>query len=585
MAIGNKWPELFNINDTISSSADYLPLANTRKLNVYGVKTIQPGIDPDVNVSEATAKNVDLFTFPNGVKLRLKLWAGYVTIHNKAIQGVAGKSVLVKTNATEYTTQSWSIAPAVAVSGDDELVMSIAAANSFGIKVLVINDFTSAGPVVEGISECQNLFIKAFIPCMSNKNPATIRSFSNVYDGNILTINEPTGSTPVDESWLYYPEMGDSITGGDFTLLSYGNLTSFAADLSQGGPAINPEDIGEVVNPQPIPPQDDDPSGPGGGDGNYDPTSDPIDFPGLPTGGSLSSGAVKAFVVSNAIMTAVFNKLWSTAVFDIDTFQKLVEAPLDSLIELVCVPVTPTTSGTGSIKLGNFDTEQAAPVVSDQYITIDCGSKKINRFWGSALDYEPYTRIEVFLPFIGIRELHTDDIMNTTIQIKYNIDIFTGDLTAQIKCGQSVLYKFNGNCKATVPVTARVNEMMQNMVNGFGGVASTGLMGGVPAMGVAAISAAINVAFSKTRVTRTGDISGVVGILDDFVPYLIIHRPVQSLAAGFKNQKGYPSNISAVLSSCSGYTEIEYIHLTGISGATDTELAEIEQLLKSGVII
>ena len=34
-----------------------------------------------------------------------------------------------------------------------------------------------------------------------------------------------------------------------------------------------------------------------------------------------------------------------------------------------------------------------------------------------------------------------------------------------------------------------------------------------------------------------------------------------------------------------GYTEVEYIHLIGISGATDTELNDIERLLKEGVII
>ena len=73
--------------------------------------------------------------------------------------------------------------------------------------------------------------------------------------------------------------------------------------------------------------------------------------------------------------------------------------------------------------------------------------------------------------------------------------------------------------------------------------------------------------------------------MDDFVPYLIIHRPIQSLAKTYAQNKGYTSNISATLSSLTGYTEVEYIHLTGINGATDSELNEIERLLKDGVII
>ena len=103
--------------------------------------------------------------------------------------------------------------------------------------------------------------------------------------------------------------------------------------------------------------------------------------------------------------------------------------------------------------------------------------------------------------------------------------------------------------------------------------------------GAAAISTAVNVAMAKTHVSRSGSMNGSVGLLDDFTPYLILHRPKQSLAADFKSFKGYPSNITAILSSLSGYTEVEYIHLTGINGATDTELTEIENLLKNGVII
>lgn len=341
--------------------------------------------------------------------------------------------------------------------------------------------------------------------------------------------------------------------------------------------------ISEAPDPDdPHPPQDEHPSGPGGGDGEYDPTSDPIDFPSLPTGGALHSGAIKAFVVSSSIMAAVFNELWNTSIFDIANWQKLLEAPLDSLIELSCLPVVPSTGNSENIALGNFDTNQPAPVVTNQYVTIDCGTKQVKKYWGSALDYQPYTNVEIYLPFIGIRELKADDVVGSTVHVKYNIDILTGELTAQIKCGQSVLYKYNGNCKATVPVSSRVMDALRSFVQGTMGIALAGTPTGVA---TATIAAAVNVAMSKTHVQRSGNISGAVGLLDDFVPYLIIHRPIQSLAKNFNVQKGYPSNITAQLSSLKGYTEVEYVHLTGISGATDTELEEIERLLKEGVII
>ena len=105
------------------------------------------------------------------------------------------------------------------------------------------------------------------------------------------------------------------------------------------------------------------------------------------------------------------------------------------------------------------------------------------------------------------------------------------------------------------------------------------------AVGGAATSA-INVAtHSQSDVQRSGAIVSNTGVLGEFTPYIVIHRPKQSLAQNFKGFKGYQSNITSLLGNCAGYTEIEYIHLTGISGATDTELEEIESLLKEGVII
>lgn len=46
---------------------------------------------------------------------------------------------------------------------------------------------------------------------------------------------------------------------------------------------------------------------------------------------------------------------------------------------------------------------------------------------------------------------------------------------------------------------------------------------------------------------------------------------------------GYPSYITAKLGDLEGYTEIDSIHLENI-GATESELSEIESILKGGVI-
>lgn len=519
-----------------------------------------------VHISEATALVKELLQFSNNCVLNAYCWVsnGYVRCKLKSVNKTAGTVI------TNFDP-----------SGDGDMHIStqggwldvtVSLANTYGAVFYINTDYFDANQLPYPGMDAQKVDVVLRFACSTGD---VLNNLTQYASGELRYTNmsyfdpsDPRYQTCLDYATGYGVVCGRTLT---FT-----NIDDFLTNFNGGGD--NPYETGDPD----APPQENDPSGPGGGEGEYDPSSDPIDFPSLPTGGPLSSGAIKAFLVSAPIMTQVFTKLWNTSIFDIANWQKLLEAPLDSLVELECIPVTPTAGTAASIKLGNFDTETTAPVITNQYITIDCGSIQVKRFWGSALDYEPYTKSEIFLPFIGVKQIHTDDIMNSTVHVKYNIDILTGNLTAQIKCGQSVLYKFEGNCKSTVPVSARVMDALHNFIVGNMGIALASTPAGVA---TATITAAVNVAMSKTKVTRSGNISGVTGILDDFVPYLIIHRPVQSLPQNFKAQKGYPSNITALLSNLTGYTEVEYVHLTGITGATDTELQEIEDLLKRGVII
>ena len=342
-------------------------------------------------------------------------------------------------------------------------------------------------------------------------------------------------------------------------------------------------------------PQDYDPSRPGGGDGNYSDHSDPIDFPDMPTGGALGCGAIKAFHVSTQNITDLFHKLWDKTLFDIDQWQKLVSSPIDCIVSLHALPVVPS-GGTNldQIHLGSFATGINAPVIQSQYLTIDCGHVDLIKFFGSAMDFSPYTQVQIALPGAGIYSLQTEDVQGSRIHVKYFMDVLTGDVLIHVKCGQSVLYKFTGNMKMQIPVSARENTALGSAISGVAGVIGGAVQGAIAGGGAGAIiggvagggiSTAASVATRKEHVSRSGDMSGSISLMDHFVPYLIIHRPQQSLAPNYNKFKGYPANLTMTLGACSGYTEVAHIHLTGISGATDTELNEIEQMLKAGVII
>lgn len=329
----------------------------------------------------------------------------------------------------------------------------------------------------------------------------------------------------------------------------------------------------------------DDTSTTGGGHGSYDNTSDPIDFPGLPTNGALTSGAIRAHRVSEQTLLSIMTDLWDTSLFDLSTWQKAITDPMNAIVSLHALPFSPDVAvDTENIFIGNMDMHVTAPKVTSQYKEISFTAVNVDEYWGSAMDFSPYVKVELFLPFIKIVSLAPEDVIGNTIEVKYHIDVLTGDCIAFIKCGSSVLYRFNGNCKMQIPLTVQSNsaaaDIHQRTPELVGKVATGGVMGAVDA----SITAASSVAASKISTQRSGDISGSISLMDDFVPYLIIHRPKQSLAKDYNKFKGYPSNITRQLSTLKGYTEVEHVNLS-VPGATDAELDEIKNLLQSGVII
>lgn len=319
----------------------------------------------------------------------------------------------------------------------------------------------------------------------------------------------------------------------------------------------------------------------GGGTGSFDNTSDEIDFPSVPILSAVSAGFITMYAPTISQLNSLASYMWSDS-FDIDTFKKLFADPMGAIIGVSIVPVSVPVSGSQEVKIGFVGTGVTMNIASSQYVTLDCGILTPKEFWGSALDYSPYTKFSIYLPYIGTRELNADDIMGKTLHVKYVIDVLSGSCTAMIKCGASVLYQFSGACATAIPVTGQnwtqlITSCIQLAGAGVAVAASGGSAAGLLPSTASAVLA------MKPNIQHTGAVSGSAGMLGVQRPYLIWELPRQSLPENYNKFVGYPSNISALLSSVRGFTQIEKIHLENID-ATSDELQEIDSLLKEGVI-
>ena len=330
-----------------------------------------------------------------------------------------------------------------------------------------------------------------------------------------------------------------------------------------------------------------------GGGGDFDDENIAVDIPDLPTVNFSDLGMITLFSPTVAQLKALAAGLWSNDFYNAIT--KMFISPMDAIIGLGFIPISVPTAGTKNLKVGGIEvkyfpdgvtpTSISMNYVSTQYVNITFGELNVNEFWGAYLDYSPYTKIDIYLPYIGIRSLNVDDIMNKTIRCDYNIDIMSGSCIAFLKCGDSVLYQFTGNVMTQIPISAsNFNNIISSALSvataSIAG-ASVGGFGGMVGAGLA--SSAAQVGNAKPSIERSGAIVGSGAMLAIQYPYLILTRPRQALPANQNKYTGYPSFITENLSDLDGYTEIEYIHLESVP-ATDAELNEIESILKSGVI-
>lgn len=324
------------------------------------------------------------------------------------------------------------------------------------------------------------------------------------------------------------------------------------------------------------------------------PTDTPTDYPNTGEGNTpaivLPDGQASAlysiYNPSQSQINALGAWLWSSNF--VDQLLKLFNDPMQAIIGLHKVFATPPTSGTGTIKVGYLDSGVGANLVSAQYTEVDCGTVSLKEYFGNVLDYTD-TDIYLYLPFVGIVPVSTLDVVRSKINVKYKVDVLTGACMAQVYVNRDnnaggQLYCYAGDCAVKYPLSSGSYMGIVSSVLGIaGGVVGTIASGGAMLpLALGAGASALNSA--RAAIEHSGSLSGNAGAMGIKKPYFIIRRPQTKIANDFHPFNGQSNNVFDVLGNCTGYTRVKYVNLENIP-ATGDELTEIENLLKSGVII
>ena len=412
------------------------------------------------------------------------------------------------------------------------------------------------------------------------------------------------------------------------------------------GPAnsiLNEIPNSEILNPSnPFPI---DPSGPNIPGGQFDDQSDIIGDSSLPTLSASDTGFTRIYIPTLSQVKDLARYLWTddTVIETIwNKIKQFFENPMEAIIGFNLVPVPVPSSGTKSFALMYIDTGVDMDTAANQFVDVDCGTLPIQLYYGSALDYSPYTKISCYLPYIGMVQLNTDEVVGRTLQVKYRIDIVSGSCVAKIFVDGNCIYQYSGHCAITIPIAASDFSSYVSAAISVAKLAVGAATGGAAGAAAAALNADVgqqtgsmfsvqsggsdagqiqlfsqggasgpgtqtepeikntqasfsgitpqNVAntvgeimTAKPHVQHSGSFSGNSGYLGVRRPFVIIERPNLCLPENYQGFNGFPAMITMLLGECSGYTKVQQMVLSGCT-ATNPEQAEIMSLLKGGVM-
>ena len=303
----------------------------------------------------------------------------------------------------------------------------------------------------------------------------------------------------------------------------------------------------------------------------------------LPTGSA--NALYKIYNPTQAEINSFGAWLWSSNF--VDQLLKVFNNPMESVIGLHKVYASPIIGGRSNIKVGYLDSGVNSNFVSNQYTKIDCGTVNLQEYFGNVFDYSPYTSIELYLPCIGFVQLDVGNVMRSSINITYTVDVLTGACIAEVNVKRDgsggVLYSYSGNCASQYPLSSgSYMGIVSSVIGVAGSIVGTIASGGSLApLALGATSGLLN---AKTHVQHSGSLSGNSGVMGGKIPYLIITRPQTNMAENYQHLQGIPSNTYTQLSACRGFVKVKNVNVQNII-AESGELEEIKTLLLDGVII
>lgn len=327
--------------------------------------------------------------------------------------------------------------------------------------------------------------------------------------------------------------------------------------------------------------------------------SSPTGYPTI-----INTGMVAVFAPTKPQLQAFASDLTDDDVLTKIT-KYLASNPMDIIISCHnCLLPDIKTGDEYKLKYGLYQSDFRMPKLTQQFYECDMGWLNLREYGNSWKDYEPTTKLQIYLPCIGFRQIDADAVMGTELKLKYIFDAVTGDVLAELSAVNesskldNPFYIWQGNTMSKFPFTANdYDAQIQNSINGVLGTASAigGIATGNVASIVGGIGGVLNSAHNmKPQIRSTGTVTSAFTHMMGKTPFIIRQVPMNfnSIPYQYKHINGQKSNAGVVIGDVmsTNTSETKYVKfisadIDGIGGATEQEKEMILSLLQGGVYI
>lgn len=359
-----------------------------------------------------------------------------------------------------------------------------------------------------------------------------------------------------------------------------------------------------------------------GGDGHVTLINNVVNYDNYtPNYSRLDTGFITAYEISASQLVTLHSFLYSETITDMIKNFFAGDAS-KAIIDLFNIPVAPNVEAASSvINIGVISSGASANAIQGETVTFDFGSIDItaNSYYSNSfMDLSPYNQYSIYLPYIGFRNLSTNDVRSINddgfkIYLKYVVDVLTGDFVAIVeadhnncavdndtgtvttaKLTKQLINVYNGSMRTDIPLSYR--NPLQGLMPIMSGLASTMFtMATASASGATdmqQLSNSMNYGMNTLNnignvnnnlMARSDSISGSVGNLSLRTAFIINQECPKYIRTGKSNQfSGYPVYKFLKLNDDRGFVKVRNVIASGFPG-TAHEQEMVVSLLKKGV--